>query len=133
MLTDSLSSKHRFGFTAEQICGVFEDTTDSLSSKHRFAEVYCSARVNMHTSAYVSIRQHTSAYVSIRQHTSAYVSIRQHTLVSICPHTITHIYTCVLILHMCPHTSICVLILLYMCPHNARINVSSYYHTYLAV
>jgi hypothetical protein len=39
---------------------------------------YTSAYVNIHASAYVSIRQHTSAYVSIRQHTSAYVSIRQH-------------------------------------------------------
>ncbi len=41
--------------------------------------LYDTARVQVLTLAYASIRQHTPAYVSIRQHTPAYVSIRQHT------------------------------------------------------
>jgi hypothetical protein len=60
-------------------------------------------------------------------------------LLYMCPHTTiyvsSHYYICVLILlymcpqyyYMCPHTTICVLILLYMCPHTT-INVSSYYY-----
>ena len=45
-------------------------------------------------------------------------------LLCVCPHTTI----CVLILlHMLPHTTICVLILPYMCPHTTT-DVSSYYY-----
>jgi hypothetical protein len=40
-------------------------------------------------------------------------------------HVSSYCYMCVLILHMCPHPTICVLILLYRCPHTT-IHVSSY-------
>ena len=66
-----------------------------------------------------TIDDKVGAAVSI--YVSSYYYICALILLCMCPHTTTYVssyyYICVLILLLCPHTTICVLILLYMFPH----------------
>jgi hypothetical protein len=79
--------------------------------------------------AIVNHRSHTIyvlSYYCIYPHTTIYVSSYSQGD-SESPHSY---YICVLILlYMCPHTTICVLILLYMCPHTLRAIVNHRIHT----
>ncbi len=87
---------------------------------------------------------HTTTYVSSYYYICVILLTCFHTLLHMCPHAAIHVSSycyvsayCLrvsanyniyvrILLHMCPHTNICVLILLYMCPQTAMYVSSCY-------